>query len=86
MHDMNEKNQAMDIRSLFPEALENRLPGEQWVTLESPELAEAYLASFEPSQVIIYREPWPNQNGLYARLQYPDRVPQDKIFVPLETP
>jgi hypothetical protein len=62
---------------------QNRLPGEQWVLLDSVSTAEAYLTGYQGSQV--FREPFPNEQGLYARIQFPDRIPQHRIYIALNS-
>ena len=58
-----------------------RLPGEQWVLVDSVQAAEAYLATYNPLEVRITREGYPNPQGLYARIRFPDRIPQHRIYV-----
>lgn len=58
---------------------QSRLPGEQWVLLDSAETAEAYLRTYKDNQVI--KEPFPNAQGLYARIRFPDRALQHRIYV-----
>jgi hypothetical protein len=59
----------------------NRIPGEQWVMLDSVKAAEAYLSTFTSGQVAILRETWPNDNKLYARLSFPGVIPQWRVYV-----
>lgn len=56
-----------------------RLPGEQWLILDSPMAAETYLSILEEGT--IHREPFPNVDGLYAKISYPNRITQNRIYV-----
>ena len=65
-----------------------RLPGEQWVLLDSVATAEAYLATYlssgPPSSVL--RQPYPNADGLYAKIRFPDRIPEHHVYVAQTNP
>ena len=56
-----------------------RLPGEQWVLLDSTQAADAYLATYKNDQVI--KEAFPNEEGLYARIRFHDRILQHRVYV-----
>jgi hypothetical protein len=59
-----------------------RLPGEQWLILDSPQSAESYLSGLPP-QTLIVRQPYPNPEGLYAQFSPPGQVFQNRLYVPL---
>jgi hypothetical protein len=64
---------------------DQRLPGEQWITLDSPAMAEQYLALLgQTPGVSIQRPDYPNAEGLYAIIRHADRIPENKVFVPME--
>jgi hypothetical protein len=65
----------------FENVWQKRMPGEQWLTLDSPETAEVYLASLNIENAMVCRESFPNAAGLYARIRYPGRIPENKVFV-----
>lgn len=56
------------------------MPGEQWLLFGSPQEAEAYLGTY-PAEAAVEREPWPNEEGLYARIRLPGRIQQDRIYI-----
>lgn len=58
-----------------------RMPGEQWVVLDSIEAAEAYLLTYQADAVTIQREPYPNASGLYARIARHGQVLPHRIYV-----
>ena len=60
---------------------EARLPGEQWLLLDSVAVAEAVLATYSAEGITIHREPFPNPSGLYARIRFADRIPQNRIYI-----
>ncbi|MDX2084509.1 MAG: hypothetical protein SFZ03_03880 [Candidatus Melainabacteria bacterium] len=55
-----------------------RFPGEEWVLLDRLNAAEAYLHSLEQAPpepgIRIERQPFPNPEGLFARVYFPGRV------------
>lgn len=59
-----------------------RLPGEQWLILDSPEMAEAYINGLPPQTAVI-REQYPNPEGLYAQFLPPGQVFPNRLYVPL---
>jgi hypothetical protein len=59
----------------------HRLPGEQWLILDSPQTAEFYLSQLPP-QTNIVREPYPNPEGLYAQFSPAGQVFRNRIYVP----
>jgi len=64
-----------------------RMPGEQWVMLDSPDTAEAYLNTYADSNAVIQREPFPNPEQLYARVRFPGQFSQHHIYIsPRENP
>lgn len=58
-----------------------RMPGEQWVVVDSPQAAEAYLATYSVDGATVVREPFPNAEGLYACVRFPGRVAGHRVFV-----
>lgn len=58
-----------------------RLPGEQWVILDSPQSAEFYLNQL-PSETIIIREEYPNPDRLYAQFSAPGQIFRNRLYVP----
>lgn len=60
---------------------EARIPGEQWMLMDSESSAEAYLATYKPSEAKIYRETYPNPEHLYARISFPGRIPQHHLYI-----
>jgi hypothetical protein len=60
---------------------EARLPGEQWVVLDSVAAAERYLSTYPADKAIIQREPYPNPQGLFARILFVERVQQDRVYI-----
>lgn len=58
-----------------------RLPGEQWLMLDSIDSAEAYLATYASQQVSVVREEYPNPQGLYARIRFPDRIAEHRVYI-----
>jgi hypothetical protein len=61
---------------------EERMPGEQWVMLDTVATADTYLSSYG-DEAVIHRESWPNPDGLYARISFPGRIPQYRIYIPI---
>ncbi|HEY9745190.1 MAG TPA: hypothetical protein V6C99_03115 [Oculatellaceae cyanobacterium] len=57
-----------------------RLPGEQWLVLDSVQAAEQYLATL-PASTTINRQTFPNEEGIYALFSSPGQVFGHKIFV-----
>jgi hypothetical protein len=80
---MQEDSDSTAYQAQYEAALMQRMPGEQWVTLDSVGHAQRYLDSLTQEPVRIIREPYPNPLGLFARVRYPDRIPELKLFVPL---
>lgn len=80
---MKESSDASAYQAQYEAALMERMPGEQWVTLDSLEHAQRYLDSLAQEPVHITQEPYPNPLGLFARVRYPDRIPELKLFVPV---
>jgi hypothetical protein len=69
----------------FEQALKNRIPGENLIMLPSAEVAEIYLAALDPKLTEVVREAFPNSQGLYACIRHRNRIPEDKLFVFLES-
>lgn len=65
------------------DAIQQRLPGEQVLIVDSTETAEVYLSNLQGNLSEIIREAYPNAIGLYARIRYKDRIQEDKVFITL---
>lgn len=59
-----------------------RLPGEQWLVLDSVQSAEGYLSQL-PENTAVDRLPYPNEEGLYAQFSIPGQVFKNRLYVPL---
>jgi hypothetical protein len=60
---------------------DSRLPGEQWLVLDSAATAEAYLAGYDSQKAQVVRMDFPNPEGLYAKIRYADRITEDRIYI-----
>lgn len=60
---------------------EARLPGEQWLLLDSIAAAERYLSAYPEGGAVIQREPYPNPQCLFARILFAGRVQQDRVYI-----
>ncbi len=65
----------------FDDAINSRIPGESIIVVPSPDMAEAYLSGVNLEEGIVEREEFPNASGLYARVRYRNRIPEDKVFI-----
>lgn len=61
------------------------MPGEQWLMLDSPQAAEAYLGTYSGTNAIIQRETFPNAEYLYARIRFPNQIPQHRVYITAPT-
>lgn len=59
----------------------HRLPGEQWLVMDSIQAAEFYLGTLS-DQAKIQHEIYPNAEGIYAKISMPGQVIQHRIYVP----